>query len=215
MADDTLEKIAKIEAYESPYIDGKVLATALKLAYYAGMNRGEIFPLQIQDILDSKGHIVTEIQSCAWTVGGNKLRATLTDDVRTILRDYLIHLRKNDYPVTRTALFFPQKTRTGAKAYGERKINRDLNDLDPSVSFKSVRRAGLEGVFYQEQDDRYDEELRYRRTAQFARTGIRNIKKMRGEYRTTGSRYAPEDEDGDDYFSPIFPDFGPDDDKEF
>lgn len=212
MADDTLEKIAKVEAHRSPYRDGKVLATALKLAYFAGMNRGEILSLQIKDILDTKGAIVTEIKSCAKIVDGKTLKLILTDDVRAILAEYLLYLKKNGYPVNRSALLFPQKTRTATKPYDEGKINEDLNDIDSSVSFKSVRRAGLEQVFSQYQDDPTDKELRYRRTAQFTRTGIRNIKKMRGEYRRAGTRYAAEDEDGDDYFSPILPNSDPDDD---
>jgi integrase len=212
MADDTLEKIAKVEATDTPYIDGKVLATALKLAYFTGMQRKEIFGLKINDILDSKGNVVPEIQSCAKTVKGTVLRLNLTGQVIIILRDYLTYLKKNDYPIDRTAPLFPQKKRTETKPYDKRKINRDLNEIDPSVSFKSVRRAGLERIFHQQQVDHFDRDLRYRRTAEFARTGIHNIKKMRGEYRITGTRYSSDDGDGND-IGPIFPDFGPADDE--
>lgn len=208
MADDTLEKIAEIEKKASPYIDGKVLATALKLAYFTGMKREEILSLQIQDILDSKGAIVTEIKSCAKTVQGKELKLILTNDVRAILRDYLAYIKKNGYCLKRLSPVFPQKN--GAK-YGEGKLTKDLAKTKQLVTFETVRQAGLHRVFSEPQDSN-DLELKYGRVAIYARTQIKSIKKLFGYYRQTGTRYAPEDEVEQEIFPPDIRDPGRHDD---
>jgi integrase len=200
MAEDMLEIIAAIEPYRSPYIDGKILAVALKLAYYTGIKKQEILSLKIRDVADAKGEIVTEIQSCAKIVDGRTLRLILTEEVRAILRDYLVYLKKNGNPVNRSALLFPQKTRTGTSAYHETKINRDFQKAGCDLTLEKARIKGIRRIFSSMRGDhRNIKQMRFEHTAEFARTSIRNIKMILGEYSRVRSTYSVWDTD-DNYF---------------
>jgi hypothetical protein len=209
VADDILDRIAEIEQKESsPYLDTKVLATALKFAYLTGLTRREIISLQIKDVLQTDGQIVSEIKSCERTVQGNVRKLILSDEVKAILAEYLAYLKEKKYPLNRSAYLFPQRTPKHLGEYDEDKISKDVNEISGELlRFRSVRQAGIRRVFNSQ--DTYDRELKYERAAEYARTGKRNIKNMLGEYRRT-TRRDLEDKNGYDYFKNIRPGYGSD-----
>jgi integrase len=213
LADDILNTIAEIEQKQSSaYIDVKVLATALKIAYLTGLTRREIISLQVKDALQANGQIVSEIKSCERVVQGNVRKLILSDEVKVILREYLAYLKEQKYPLNRNANLFPQRTPKHLGEYDETKIDRDVNEISGGLlTFRSVRHAGIRRVFNSQ--DTYDRELKYERAAEYARTGKRNIKNMFGEYRRT-TRRDLEDEDGYDYFKNIRPGYGSDQDDD-
>jgi hypothetical protein len=208
MADETLGLIATVEKFRGPYVDGRVLATALKLVYFTGMRRKEIISLTIGDVLNAKKQIVDEIKSCEKTIDNKTFKLLLPNNVKAILREYLVYLKKNGYCIDPLAPVFPQKN--GAK-YGFKKLREHFNKNDMRVPFEQVRQAGLHRI-YSEPQDSYDIDLRYKRVAEYAREQTKSIKKLFGYYRKTGTRYSQEDEDEDIIFPQYIRDTGRDDD---
>jgi integrase len=198
VADEVLDTITEIEKKASPYFDGKVLATALKLAYFTGLTRREIISLQIKDVVQTNGEIVSEIKSCERTVQGNVLKLILSDDVKAILREYLVYLKEKKYPLNRNAYLFPQRTPKKLGKYDETKIDRDLQKIGRGWTLSSVRHAGIRRV--------YKEHKSIEQAAEYARTGIKNIEHMFRKYQIS-ERQDLEDEEG---YTIIRPGYGSD-----
>jgi integrase len=199
MSDEILDQIAKIEQKpSSPYLDTKVLTTALKLSYLTGLTRGELISLRIKDVLQTDGQIVPEIKSCERTVQGNVLKLTLSDEVKAILMEYLAYLKKIKYPINRNAYLFPQRTPKILGKYDETKIDRDLQKIGRGWTLSSVRHAGIRRV--------YKEHKSIEQAAEYARTGIKNIEHMFRKYQIS-ERQDLEDEEG---YTIIRPGYGSD-----
>ena len=130
-----------VENYKKFCIDGKVLATLMKLAYFCALKKGELIGLNIKDIRDGSGKIVGEVE-----IEGKKFK--FDSNTKGVLVEHLKHLKDNAYKKTLNSPVFPSKNR---KRYCERKLNRHLEriwfnnikDLKSRIHLREVRQAGI------------------------------------------------------------------------
>jgi integrase len=183
--------IQTIENSRDPYIDQTILSTAVKLIYQCGLKKSEIIKLKIKDIL-ANGEIVNEIKSCEKTIDGRTLKLRLPDQIKTMLRDYINYLKKNEYNLTPNSPLFPQKNNT---AYTDAQLRRHMDKLFPVTEHRleKIRQAGFMRILRElSNQDITDSDTRIAKVAEYARTSKRNIDKF-----IYGNRRRPDNNDDD------------------
>jgi len=130
-----------VKKYKKFSIDGKVLATLMKLAYFCALKKGELIGLNVKDIRDRSEKIVDEL-----VIEGEIF--IFDSKTKEILVGHLEHLEDNAYKTTRSSPLFSSKNR---KRYCERKLNRDMvriyadniRDLRSRLHLEKIRQAGI------------------------------------------------------------------------
>jgi len=96
-----IDLAAKIALFNTPYIDGKIVSSFMKIAYYCGLKKGALLALNIGDITDKRGNIRQNILGYIH----------VSDNIRTIFAQHLEYLEAGGYRRIKSAPLFPNKKR--------------------------------------------------------------------------------------------------------
>jgi len=138
-----------VEERSPNLINGKVLLSLLKLAYFCGLKKQELIALRIKDVQMANGEILHEV-----TLEHGDI--ALKENVRTLLREHIQHLKMSGYQVSRNSPLFPRKLiknpargfkRVSDWRYNERTLQRDLRRLREKIPrinvLDTLRWAGI------------------------------------------------------------------------
>ncbi len=185
--------IEAIEGSSVSFIDGVVLATALKFAYWLGLKKAEILPLRVENICDQNGSILNALRIAH---PSGQITIPIPNDFKPVIVDYLLHLQEisGGSGISPTDWLFPDQN---GKPYDDSSFSRHLSDfakgLNIKVNLEKVRQAGV-CKFYD--DLKANQETTsmsaygaLSRTADFARRKIRHTGELlRGQIRQWGGR---------------------------
>jgi len=158
LPDHTNEILAlsqKVEEYgKDDYIDGQILANALKFVFWTGLKRSKFPILKIGDVTcQGTGEIVSGIE-----IGHREV--IIFEDLKTLIQNHLAYLKIAGYKTTRAQPLFP-KTRKSSLKHNSTDKNRFYDDGTMSLhirkclkvtefsfqGFESIRQAGICSYF--------------------------------------------------------------------
>jgi len=129
-----------VEERSPNLINGKVLLCLMKLAYFCGLKKQELIALRIKDVQMANGEILHEVTLKHGDIA-------LKENVRTLLREHIQHLKMSGYQVSRNFPLFPRKLiknpargfkRVSDWRYNERTLQRDLRRLRDKIPHINV-----------------------------------------------------------------------------
>jgi len=158
LPDHTNEILAlsqKVEEYgKDDYIDGQILANAIKFVFWTGLKRSKFPILKIGDVTcQGTGVIVSVIR-----IGQREIE--ICDDTKNLIQNHLAYLKIAGYKTTRAQPLFPKTRKSSLKnsSDGENRfyddgtmslhIKKCLKDTGFSFQgFESIRQAGICSYF--------------------------------------------------------------------
>jgi integrase len=154
-----MDLLDRLEAYQTAYIDGKILAGATRMAYFCGLTKKEIVALKVGDVAIEDGHISDVVASCR--------KVIIPEPVKAILREHLLYLRNNEYDLSPAAPLFPQKD---GHFYNERNWSRHRDKVNLSGRLGGIRKAGFFRTYIAlREQGGIDKETIYAKVAKYAR----------------------------------------------
>ncbi len=159
---DFFNLVNRVEHFNTPFIDGKVLSAIIKATFYCGLKKTEILSLNISDIVDKNGVIRQNIYN----------EIPISDQSRTIFQDHLEYLKFKSYRRINSAPLFPNRKK---ERYCSRQLQYHLKKCMKDVGLETIRQSGI-CRFYEQMkaERRYDVEC-LQKTVQFARCTQRHV----------------------------------------
>ena len=164
---ELVELAAKIEHFRTPFIDGKILSSLIKVIHYCGLKKTEILELNIGNIIDKKGKIRQNILDIV----------PITDQCKEIFRNHLTNLKTGGYSRIHSSPLFPNRKN---KRYGSRQLQynleKSMQGFASDIGLEKIRQSGI-CRFYERMivEGRSDTEC-LRETMRFARCTLRHVK---------------------------------------
>jgi len=162
-----LELADRIQQESTPFLDGYILSSIVKVAFYCGLKKSEIIKLKVGDIVDRTGN------ACDYLRCGD-INIPLNNDAREMFRNHLLYMKKIGYSRRHKSPLFPKRT---GKPYGPRQLQYDLKGFfkghPDKPSLDKIRQSGICRYY-----DRLREEGKWagecmRKTINFARCSPR------------------------------------------
>jgi hypothetical protein len=164
--DDLIDLAAKVELTNTPFIDGKILSSLIKVVFHCGLKKSDLLELNIGDIVDKKGDIRQSIYGCI----------PVTDEVNVIFRDYIDYLKTRGYSRIKSAPLFPTRNKG---RYESRQLQYHLGKcirgLREEIGLEKIRQSGI-CRFYEKMlvEGRSVSEC-LQETTQFSRCTLRHV----------------------------------------
>jgi hypothetical protein len=126
-----------VEKSEISKIDGQILACALRLVFFAGIEKKEISSIKMSD-LQWKDHRLKSIDPGSLGIKENLIH--LPDEASEALHTYLGYLRSNrSEPILSDTPLFPEY----AGQSGMKKFDRHLNKFSESLGFEQIHKLAV------------------------------------------------------------------------
>lgn len=163
---DFIDLATKTEYFNTPYIDGRVMSSLIKTAYYCGLKKAKLLALNIGDIIDKEGNIRSTILD----------NISVTDDIKAIFVEYFGYLKSGGYRRIKSAPLFPNKKK---KRYGPRQLQYDLEKcmkgLADDIGLETIRQSGIIRYYEEMREEGRSTEECMQQTMRFSHCTARHV----------------------------------------
>jgi len=165
----------KIEGFHTHFISGHVISNALRLVYYCGLSKDEVFGLKIKDVKGSGGEIFDQIE-----IQGARIPIT---NVKDIIQSNFNHLRERRYSHAQNAPLFPKKN---GSPYNDEiykhlyKVEFKLEDefRGYGIGIENIKRAGICNYYEELKSEEKHPDLCLLETAIYARKSVDTVRNI-------------------------------------
>ena len=164
---ELVELAARVKHFRTPFIDGEILSSLIKVVYYCGLKKAEILALNIGNIIDKKGKIRQNILDSV----------PITDQIKEVFRDHLTNLKADGYSSIKSSPLFPNRQK---KRYGPRQLQynleKSMQGFADDIGLEKIRQSGI-CRFYERMvvEGRSNTEC-LQETMRFSRCTLRHVK---------------------------------------
>ena len=168
--DEFISLVNNIEQYNTPFIDGKVLSSLVRAAFYCGLKKSEIINLNIGDVVDRVGNISPDAKCGQDLIPVGK-------QGHLVFQDHFAYLKMKGYSTIKSAPLFPTRKKT---RYDSRQLQYNLEKcmgLPKSniIGLEKIRQSGICRFYERLKVDGRSPNECLQETKRFARCTLRHV----------------------------------------